>query len=814
MRLTAVLLTGLMVSAAAPLATAAPAEYNPVQTRPAAASEPSLQRVIVKFRAQSRLQTQATAGNGESAGNTPTVVSMDRMRSLGTRVRMNVQAASAISPDMQVMQVSPMNPGESATDTLARLRADSEVEYAEVDRRVYSHSTPPNDAQYSGQWYLQATDLTALYVNKSAINAISAWDDTTGSNGVVVAVIDTGVRFDHPDLKRASQAGRLLRGYDFVSSDSAGTFTTANDGDGADTDSSDPGDRCSTDSTPHSSWHGTRVSGIIGALSNNSIGVSGITWSGWILPVRVLGKCGGFNSDVLAGMRWAAGQSVPNVPANPYPAKVLNISLGSTGSCDSASADVISQLASQGVLIVVSAGNEGGPVDSPANCPGAMAVAGLRHAGTKVGYSSLGPQVAISAPAGNCINIASGEPCIRSIDTTTNDGTDAPGGNTYTNQFNTNLGTSFSAPVVSGIAGLMLAVNGNLKSTQLISRLQLGSATFPAISDTNPQPPACVNPATAPAVQNTECICTTATCGAGMANARGAVDQALRPIAAIKVASAVSTGNSVQLQGDGSAAACNHSISTYAWTVVSPTGGSAPPITNASSANAMVPAPTSGTYIIRLTVTDEAGKKDTADVTLSPTSASKTAPDSAGTNACLAAISVPQLSAVSMTATDAAASEVGPDAGTFTFTRTGDTSAALTLDVALTGSATNGTDYQSLGSTVTFPAGQGSATMTVTPIPDSLLTESTETVVVTIQSSTSYDMGSPSSATINIANSDVAPAPSSQFSNGGGGGGSLDWLMLAACLFAVMVAALARNTRRGAVLRARRRAPVPSRRRG
>ena len=139
------------------------------------------------------------------------------------------------------------------------------------------------------------------------------------------------------------------------------------------------------------------------------------------------------------------------------------------------------------MLVVVSAGNEGGPVDEPANCPGAVGVAGLRHAGTKVGYSSLGPEVALAAPAGNCVNITPGTPCLFPINTTSNSGTTTPGSSTYTDQLNASLGTSFSAPIVSGIAGLMLAANGNLGATQMRARLREGaSGPFPASSDRPP----------------------------------------------------------------------------------------------------------------------------------------------------------------------------------------------------------------------------------------------------------------------------------------------------------------------------------------
>ena len=475
--------------------------------------------------------------------------------------------------------------GESVAATLARLRADPAVESADIDHRRYPHAIP-NDPLFTGQWYEQATQ-------PAGIDAVTAWDTTTGRSEVVIAELDTGVRYDHPDLLAASANGRLLPGYDFVS-DTA----VANDGDGRDADASDPGDwitsadaataKFSGCTVENSSWHGTRVAGILGALSNNATDrITGITWQPKILPVRVLGKCGGLDSDILDAMRWAAGLHVAGIPDNTHPAQVINMSLGGTGTCTPAEQTVINEVVNAGVTVVVSAGNEGGPVDSPANCAGAAGIAGIRQVGTKVGFSSLGPEVAPSSPAGNCVN-ASGA-CLFSIDTTINNGATTPTTSGYTDQLNPNLGTSFSSPIVAGIAGLMTSVNANLKPAQLIARLKEGARTFPVSSDM--AVPNCHVPAGSTDLQTAECNCTTTTCGAGMANAPGAIKAALRPIAAIAVPNTVSAGQNVSLSATGSAAACGHTISTYAWSNV---GNSTNPIQGANTAMALVVAPTTG----------------------------------------------------------------------------------------------------------------------------------------------------------------------------------------------------------------------------
>ncbi len=277
-----------------------------------------------------------------------------------------MRTARAITAELHAVQLDLA--AQTRADALVRLRADPQVEYAEPDQRRYPHAVPPNDPLFLQQWYLQNPTTGAT---PSAIDAITAWNTTTGSAALVIADLDTGVRFDHPDLLAAASGGRLLPGYNFI-----GDSFIANDGGGGrDADASDPGDWITQQDSTHiecsnlpkgtqfpvpSSWHGTRVSGILGALTGNGTGIAGVTWQTQILPVRVLGVCGGLDSDIIAGMLWSAGIAVAGAPANTTPAKIVNMSLGGSGNCPVSYQDALDQLRALGVLVVVSAGNEGG----------------------------------------------------------------------------------------------------------------------------------------------------------------------------------------------------------------------------------------------------------------------------------------------------------------------------------------------------------------------------------------------------------------------------------------------------------------------
>ena len=230
-------------------------------------------------------------------------------------------------------------------------------------------------------------------------------DVTTGSPNVVVAVVDTGYR-PHADL-----AGRVLPGYDFISDP-----FIANDGDGRDArhrarfgkvtqaDLSNPSLQGQSCTVEDSSWHGTGVTGIIAANSNNGQWIAGIDWAAKILPVRVLGKCGGNDSDIIDGIAWAAGLAVPGAPANPYPAQVINLSLGGAGECEAGYHAVFSAALAHGVTraIIVAAGNDGIDVSNsaPANCGETIAVAATGKGGLLADYSNFGPGIGLSAPGG------------------------------------------------------------------------------------------------------------------------------------------------------------------------------------------------------------------------------------------------------------------------------------------------------------------------------------------------------------------------------------------------------------------------------
>lgn len=472
---------------------------------PPAGQRPDFARVIVKYRAGGSLMRQALqARNGTQEPR--------HAAALGRRLGLALSDGRALDERMQVLHAR----GVSSQQLAQRLAADAEVEYAVPDERRRALAVPsdplfaggPRVSPAAGQWYLRTPDATQV----SAINAVGAWAISTGAPDLVVAVLDTGIRPDHPDLAR-----QLVAGYDFIAD-----ADEARDGDGRDPDPSDPGDwsaagQCDAgESAPDSSWHGTKMAGVIGAQTDNGLGMASVGYGVRVQPVRVLGPCGGYDSDILAAMLWAGGLN--RTPTrNATPARVINLSLGSPGSCSSAYRDVIGRLTAAGVAVVAAAGNEEGlAVGTPGNCPGVIAVTGLRHIGTKVGFSSIGPQVTIAAPGGNCVNLVGD--CLYPILTTTNTGKRGPAESAYTDARDYSVGTSYATALVSGTVALMLSANPTLGPSQVREHLQASARPFVAAA--SPEVPLCRLP---DELTQDECACTTSTCGAGMLDAEGAV---------------------------------------------------------------------------------------------------------------------------------------------------------------------------------------------------------------------------------------------------------------------------------------------------
>ncbi len=440
---------------------------SPVFKQGDALDEAPTDQIIIKYEASADL-------SGIHAPAHP-----NRMRALSAVAGVQLEYFREMSGDAHVLRLPGRAPLPQVRLIADRLMTLADVEYAEPDG-ILRHALTPNDPLYSSQWH---------YFEAYGINAPAAWDITTGSSGLTIAVIDTGT-LNHVDL-----SGRTLPGYDFISD-----VFTANDGDGRDSDPGDPGDwnaagECGPGSQAEdSSWHGTHVAGTIGAASNNGIGVAGVNWNSRILPIRVLGKCGGLTSDIVDGMRWAAGLSVPGVPANANPAKVLNLSLEGSGACSLTYQSAIDAITAAGATVVVAAGNSN--IDAinvrPANCNGVITAAATDRSGNKASYSNYGSVVEISAPGGSG---GTGSP--NAVLSTLNSGTTVPVSDIY-EYYN---GTSMAAPHAAGVASLLYSLSPSLTPGQVAQILTTTITAFPVGSS-----------------------CNTSICGAGIVNAGAAVN--------------------------------------------------------------------------------------------------------------------------------------------------------------------------------------------------------------------------------------------------------------------------------------------------
>jgi serine protease len=331
---------------------------------------------------------------------------------------------------------------------LKKMRRQQEVSSADLNFYVRASAIPNDTYYYQQSWHYEMINLPA------------AWNLSQGDE-VVVAVVDTGVLLDHPDLE-----GQLIAGYDFISSTSI-----AVDGDGIDDDPNDPGD--STGPT-RSSFHGTHVAGTIAASSNNVRGVSGIAWNARIMPLRALGAGGGTTYDVLQAVRYAAGLSNDSGRLPQQSADIINLSLSGGGFSASAQA-LYSEVAARGVIVVAAAGNENSSAFAyPASYNDVISVSAVNIRRERASYSNFGSRIDVAAPGGDGLTRdVNGDGIADLILSTSGDDSESAVRNTY----QLLQGTSMAAPHVAGVIALMKAVDPALDSTSLRNALQQGLLT-------------------------------------------------------------------------------------------------------------------------------------------------------------------------------------------------------------------------------------------------------------------------------------------------------------------------------------------------
>lgn len=433
----------------------------------AATDSPKVRGIIIKYRQGTTLTKSLSS---QFAGQNAAGLGFTKASEAANRQGISLTFGKTLATGGHLLRQSMALQPAQLRQMIQEIARDPAVEYVEPDG-IRRPMWTPSDAYYGSQWQLQ--NVTG------GINMPGAWDLASG-NGVRVAVVDSGVTY-HPDL-----TPNVIGGYDFISDPWMG-----NDGNGRDADPSDPGDavsaadsywECGDDYVEYpSTWHGTHVAGTLGAVTNNGVGVAGVAYGAKVVPVRVLGRCGGQVSDIAEGIIWAAGGSVAGVPTNPYPAKVINVSLGGRGACSATEQSAIDTVRGLGAVVVVSAGNDNDNTAyySPAGCNGVISVAANNASGAKAGFSNFGSAVGLAAPGASILS-------------TYNYGYWSPGVADYGNLG----GTSMAAPHVSGVAALLLQLNPGLTPDQVAARLKLGSTPFAG---------AC------------------AACGAGILNAYGAL---------------------------------------------------------------------------------------------------------------------------------------------------------------------------------------------------------------------------------------------------------------------------------------------------
>ncbi|MER5965264.1 S8 family serine peptidase [Streptomyces sp. NPDC002057] len=415
-----------------------------------------VEKVIVTYKSQAAEAGSNTAAKGDTA---------EKAAKTGEKLSFERRLAGGGA----LVDLGDSATKQDLTEVMDAFRADPSVASVEPDIRAYAMAVTPNDTDYAKQW--------DLFEPTGGMNVPAAWDKTTGS-GVTVAVIDTGYAA-HTDL-----AANVVSGYDFIS-----TSADARDGNGRDADPKDEGDWNATDNecglgskASNSSWHGTHVAGTIGAVTNNTKGIAGIAYNAKIQPVRVLGKCGGSSSDIADAITWASGGTVPGVPANANPSKVINLSLGGASStCPSVYQTAINGAVSRGTTVVVAAGNSNANASgfTPANCANVINVASTSREGNRSYYSNFGTIVDVAAPGGETRRSTDTPGTVTTpengIYSTLNSGTTTPSAE----NFKPYQGTSMAAPHIAGLAALLKSAKSTLTPAEIESAIKTNARPLP-----------------------------------------------------------------------------------------------------------------------------------------------------------------------------------------------------------------------------------------------------------------------------------------------------------------------------------------------
>ncbi|HYM85233.1 MAG TPA: S8 family peptidase [Pseudoxanthomonas sp.] len=463
----------LMTSVMAPSAFAA--ETAPVKRQMSDTSAPAdsgQTRLIIKYKAGTLAATNVQdklASVRSAAGRA------DVKQSLATGGKVSVPLGAThvrrLALGADAVRLSRKLTAAETSKLLAEIRADASVQYVQVDRmmraiddvsapasmtaaitasamsaRVTPNLVPTDPFYATYQWH--------FFNPNGGINAPAAWDISTGAD-VVVAVLDTGILAAHPDMGSGTH---ILAGYDFITDAFVSRRATDDRVPGA----ADLGDwnpvagECGAGSpVRNSSWHGTHVAGTMAELTNNGVGGAGVAYDAQVLPVRVLGRCGGYTSDIADAIAWASGASIAGVPDNANPAEVINLSLGGSGACEAYEQDAINAAVANGSTVVIAAGNSNGDSAnfSPGNCNNVIDVGATRITGGRASYSNYGSLVDLSGPGGGGSADTGNGGWDGYVLQAGYNGTTTPTSGAYT--YSGFAGTSMASPHVAAVAALV-----------------------------------------------------------------------------------------------------------------------------------------------------------------------------------------------------------------------------------------------------------------------------------------------------------------------------------------------------------------------